>query len=109
MELLIMQFPPTFCHFTHLDSNAVLSTLFSNTLNLCSSLEFFYHRTKLQDPTFIGAIVLPTSQIRTDVMMVFDDKKLDCQTGKDTNGILFIRVLQTICQLASRILVSVFK
>jgi phosphate starvation-inducible membrane PsiE len=35
MKLLIMQFSPTSCHF---GPNILLSILFSNTLNLCSSL-----------------------------------------------------------------------
>jgi hypothetical protein len=38
MQLLIMQFSPTSSHFIPLRPNNLLSTLFSNTLNLCSSL-----------------------------------------------------------------------
>jgi hypothetical protein len=38
MKLLIMEFPPTSCHFISLRTKIPLSTLFSNTLSLCSSL-----------------------------------------------------------------------
>jgi hypothetical protein len=38
MKLLIMQFPSVSCHFLPLRSNILLSTLFSSTPNLCSSL-----------------------------------------------------------------------
>jgi hypothetical protein len=38
MQLLIMQFSPASCHFIPLRPNILLNTLFSNTLNLCSSL-----------------------------------------------------------------------
>jgi hypothetical protein len=38
MKLLIMQFSPTSCHFIPLRSKYSLSTLFSYTLSLCSSL-----------------------------------------------------------------------
>jgi hypothetical protein len=37
MKLFIMQFSPTSCRFISLHSN-ILSSLFSNSLNLCSSL-----------------------------------------------------------------------
>jgi hypothetical protein len=37
MEFLIVQFSPSFCHFTPLGPNILLSTLFSNTLNPSSS------------------------------------------------------------------------
>jgi hypothetical protein len=35
MKLLIMQFSPISCHFISLQTNILLSTLFSNTLSLC--------------------------------------------------------------------------
>jgi hypothetical protein len=38
MKLLIVQFSPTSYHFVPLRSNILFSTLFSNTLSLCSSL-----------------------------------------------------------------------
>jgi hypothetical protein len=38
MQLLIMQFSPTSCHFIPLMSKYSPKHLFSNTLNLCSSL-----------------------------------------------------------------------
>jgi hypothetical protein len=38
MKILITQFSPTSCHFIPLRFNILLNTLFSNTLNLCSSL-----------------------------------------------------------------------
>jgi hypothetical protein len=38
MKLLIMQFFPTSCHSSLFGPNIPLSTLFSNTLSLCSSL-----------------------------------------------------------------------
>jgi hypothetical protein len=37
-KLLIMQFAPFSCHFILFGPNILLSTLFSNTLSLCSSL-----------------------------------------------------------------------
>jgi hypothetical protein len=37
MKLLIMQSSPASCHFLPSGPNILLSTLFSNTLNLCSS------------------------------------------------------------------------
>jgi hypothetical protein len=37
MNLLIMQFSPASCHLISQRSNILLSTLFSKTLNLCSS------------------------------------------------------------------------
>jgi hypothetical protein len=39
VQLLIMQFSLTSCHLSLLGPNILLSTLFSNTLNLCSSLK----------------------------------------------------------------------
>jgi hypothetical protein len=38
MELLIIKFSLTSCYLTRLGPNILLSTLFSNSLNLCSSL-----------------------------------------------------------------------
>jgi hypothetical protein len=38
MKLLFMQFSLFSCHFISLRSKILLSTLFSNTLSLCSSL-----------------------------------------------------------------------
>jgi hypothetical protein len=38
MNLLIMQFSPTSCHSSLFSLNTLLSTLFSNTLSLCSFL-----------------------------------------------------------------------
>jgi hypothetical protein len=38
MKLLIMQYSRIFCHFISLRNKYPLSTLFSNTLSLCSSL-----------------------------------------------------------------------
>jgi hypothetical protein len=37
MKLLTVQFSPTSCHFIPLIPNIPFSTLFSDTLNLCSS------------------------------------------------------------------------
>jgi len=49
MKFLIMQSSPASRHFRPLGPNILLSTLFSNTLNLCSSLtvkDQVYTRTK---------------------------------------------------------------
>jgi phosphate starvation-inducible membrane PsiE len=46
-ELLIMQLSPAFCHLILLRYDILFSILFSNTLNLCSSL---YLRDQVSHP-----------------------------------------------------------
>jgi hypothetical protein len=55
IKLIIMQFSPVSCHFIPLRSKYSLSTLFSNTLNLCSYLNRRYQ--VLQPYKTAGSVV----------------------------------------------------
>jgi len=83
MKLLIMQSPPTSYHSSLLGPNILLSAMFSNTLNLCSSFsvkdqvsnsyktagkimvlyilifKFFERRRKTRDPELNGSKCSP--------------------------------------------------